>query len=154
MIILIIHIIVSYDQNILLIYWWIPCQASTSVSCLHYRPVTVHCSTKDAYTSEITFLALNPWICTYFRVQLVKTKSSFIFVVSIDPSCKDGNVRFTKVPLKAFSNHVWIIDIHVYVSFNCLFLFAVTLLLWPVMEKLWKLKYYSESGKRRYFPHF
>ena len=31
-----------------------------SVLCLHYRPVTVHCSTKDAYTSEITFLALNP----------------------------------------------------------------------------------------------
>ena len=41
---------------------WIPCEASTSVLFLHYRPVTVHCSTKDAYTSEITFLALNP--CT------------------------------------------------------------------------------------------
>ncbi len=27
---------------------------------LHYHPVTVHCSTKDAYTSEITFLALHP----------------------------------------------------------------------------------------------
>ena len=26
-----------------------------------YRPETVHCSTKDAYTSEITFLALQPW---------------------------------------------------------------------------------------------
>ena len=37
---------------------WIPCQAS--VLCLHYRPETVHCSTKDAYTSEITFLALHP----------------------------------------------------------------------------------------------
>jgi len=34
--------------------------------CLHYRPVTVHCSTKDAYTSEITFLALNPWYCTVY----------------------------------------------------------------------------------------
>ena len=33
-------------------------QAVTSVLCLHYRPETVHCSTKDAYTSEITFLAL------------------------------------------------------------------------------------------------
>ena len=41
---------------------WVPYQASTSVLCLHYRPLTVHCSTKDAYTSEITFLALNPWI--------------------------------------------------------------------------------------------
>ena len=35
---------------------WIPWQASTSVLCLHYRPETVHCSTKDAYNSEITFL--------------------------------------------------------------------------------------------------
>ena len=33
----------------------------TSVSCLHYRLGTVHCSTKDAYNSEITFLALLPW---------------------------------------------------------------------------------------------
>ena len=63
--ILIIHIIVSYDQNIF--HWfflcekWIPCQTVASVLCLHYRPETVHCSTKDAYTSEITFLALHPW---------------------------------------------------------------------------------------------
>ena len=40
---------------------WIPCQAVTSILCLHYRPETVHCSTKDAYTYEITFLALHPW---------------------------------------------------------------------------------------------
>ena len=40
---------------------WIPCQAVTSVLCLLFRPKTVHCSTKDAYTSEITFLALVPW---------------------------------------------------------------------------------------------
>ena len=36
---LIIHIIVSYDQNISLIFLcerWIPCQALTSVLCLHY----------------------------------------------------------------------------------------------------------------------
>ena len=39
---------------------WIPCQAVTSILCLHYRPETVHCSTKDAYTYEITFLALHP----------------------------------------------------------------------------------------------
>ena len=61
--ILISYIIVSYDQNISLIIlceWWIPCQALTSVLCLHYRPETVHCSTKDVYTSEITFLALHP----------------------------------------------------------------------------------------------
>ena len=61
MIILIIHIIVSFNQNISLIFLcerWISCQASTPVLCLHYRPETVHCSTKDAYTSELTFLAL------------------------------------------------------------------------------------------------
>ena len=28
-----------------------------SILCLHYRPETVHFSTKDAYTSEISFLA-------------------------------------------------------------------------------------------------
>ena len=37
------------------------CQTSTSILCLYYRPVTVHCSTKDVYTYEITLLALNPW---------------------------------------------------------------------------------------------
>ena len=60
---MIIHIIVSYDQNISLIF---SCHASTSVMYLHYRPETVHCSTKDAYTSQITFIALHPWywLCT------------------------------------------------------------------------------------------
>ena len=51
---------------------WIPCQASTSVLCLHYRPVTVYYSTKDAYTSEITFLALNPWYCQNFQKTGIK----------------------------------------------------------------------------------
>ena len=63
--ILIILIIVSYDKNISSIFLcerWIPCQASTSFLGLHYRPETVHYSTKDAYTSEITFLALQPWV--------------------------------------------------------------------------------------------
>ena len=36
------------------------CQAVTSVLCLLFRPRTEHCSTKNAYTSEITFLALVP----------------------------------------------------------------------------------------------
>ena len=43
-----------------------------SVLCLHYQPV--HCSTKDAYTSEITSLAFNPChearrkkVCSVFR---------------------------------------------------------------------------------------
>ena len=29
---------------------------------LLFRPKRVHCSTKNAYTSEITFLALVPWV--------------------------------------------------------------------------------------------
>ena len=40
-----------------LILWkWISCQAVTSVLCLLF-----HCSTKNKYTSEITFLPLVPW---------------------------------------------------------------------------------------------
>ena len=35
---------------------------SMSGLCLLFRPKRVHCSTKDAYTSEITFLALVPWV--------------------------------------------------------------------------------------------
>ena len=53
------------DQNISLIFLcdrWIPCQALTSVLCLHYRPETVHCSPKDVHISEITFLALHSWV--------------------------------------------------------------------------------------------
>ena len=65
MVILIIHIIVSYDQNISLIIY---VKDGSHVrlrqpSCVfHYRPETVRCSIKDAYTSEITLLALLPWI--------------------------------------------------------------------------------------------
>ena len=44
----------------------IPCQAVTFVLCLHYRPESVHCSTKDAYTSEITFFALHLWATLFF----------------------------------------------------------------------------------------
>ena len=79
LIILIFHIIFSYGQNISLILLcerWIPCQASTSVLCLHYRTVTVHCSTKDAHTSEITFLALNPW---YYRLNWVSVDLTVVF---------------------------------------------------------------------------
>ena len=48
---------------------WIPCQASTSVLWLHYRPETIHCSTKDVYTSEITFLALQSLQSTIFKIE-------------------------------------------------------------------------------------
>ena len=95
---------------------WIPCQASTSVLCLNYHPVTVHCSTKDAYTSEITFLALNPWhwlkyfiygglrlyqyyedeflvkllLTRFFQItslQIIKDKLSLCFYVFVNPYC-------------------------------------------------------------------
>ena len=39
----------------------LPRQALTSVLCLLFSPKTVHCSTKNAYTSELTFLALVSW---------------------------------------------------------------------------------------------
>ena len=63
-IILKMHIIVSYDQNISqTIFVKIESsQAVTSVLCLLFRPKTAHCSTKNAYTSEISFLALVPYI--------------------------------------------------------------------------------------------
>ena len=51
---------------------WILWQALTSVLCLHYRPETVHCSTKDVYTSEITILALHSWRnLKYFLIMLI-----------------------------------------------------------------------------------
>ena len=45
----------------LFVWKWIPCQASTSVLCLLFRPKTVHCSAKNSYNSKISFLALVPW---------------------------------------------------------------------------------------------
>ena len=39
--------------------------------------VTVHCSTKGAYTSEITFLALNPCNCVSIAKLLNQMESSF-----------------------------------------------------------------------------
>ena len=118
MIILIIHIIVSYDQNISLIFLcerYIPCQAVTSVLCLHYCPETVHCSTKDVYTSEITFLALHPWTIPNNHIFL---KFDFLQRVIEKIFCrvkknhlisdKDANFRFTTVPLKPLFDQVWI----------------------------------------------
>ena len=54
---LIIHLIVSYDQNISLIFY---VKDGFHVMLVFTLPPRVHCSTKDAYTSEITFLALQP----------------------------------------------------------------------------------------------
>ena len=54
----------------LFLWKWIPCQAVESVLCLLFRPNPVHCSTKKAYNSKITFLELYPCI---FWWDLVKT---------------------------------------------------------------------------------
>ena len=74
---------------------WIPCQASTSVLCLHYRPVTVHCSTKDAYTSEITFLALNP--CWYKHMAIKKYWSKFHVILKSYIFFIKGFLRITEM---------------------------------------------------------
>ena len=51
---------------------WIPCQTVTSVLCLLFHPETVHCSTKNAYTTEITLLALVPCFgCSLLKVHSV-----------------------------------------------------------------------------------
>ena len=88
MIISIIHIIVSYDQNISLIClceWWIPWQA-WHPSCVYITAhETVHCSTKDVYTSEITFLALRPWY---------GLDSWYILLINYHKNC----VHCTKIP--------------------------------------------------------
>ena len=59
------------QRKLIAVAWkWIPCQAVTSVLCLLFRPKTVHCSTKNTYTSEITFLALLPWFLWNYKYYL------------------------------------------------------------------------------------
>ena len=48
-----------------------------------------------------------------------------VSVISSNPCCKDGNVRFTTVSLKALSNQVWIRN-RCYFFFNCGFSTEVT----------------------------
>ena len=40
--------------------------------CLHYRPETVHCSTKDAYNSKITIFTLLYFGFTYYPLLLLQ----------------------------------------------------------------------------------
>jgi len=66
-------------------------KASTSVLCLHYRPEAVHCSTKDVYTSEITFLALHPWYepaeqCAYDTTSKKTTWFEFVYFREYEPA--------------------------------------------------------------------
>ena len=66
---------------------WIPCQTVTSVLNLLFRPKTVHCNTKNAYSTEITFLALVPWkiqhlYISIFSLPLIRQTKSFLFCLS------------------------------------------------------------------------
>ena len=64
------------------------------VRLLQYRPETVHCSTKDAYTSEITFLALKPW-----SKQLLKNTILMVFRRAV----KEGlGVRKHRILIRVF----------------------------------------------------
>ena len=76
MIILIIHIIVSYDQNLSLIFFW----KMDPISGFD-RSETVHCSTNDAYTPEITFHALLPWLTVSARIFLRNIVEEEQFVI-------------------------------------------------------------------------
>jgi len=114
---------------------WIPCQASTSVLCLHYRPKTVHSSTKDAYTSEITFLALRPWLrsistrihSTYFSF-FPQTLLLCVFTIHKSVFGTFGNSMFFHVDFQDYKikNHV------------------VHMLVWSIFLKYFNLNFYNK----------
>ena len=93
-----IHLIVSYAQNISLIFYvedgsharlWVV----TSVLCLHYRPETVHCSTKNTYTSEKLSLHYNS-LC--WRKEKLSSKAVGSFVSTLTMYC-----QMTLLPYRA-----------------------------------------------------
>ena len=101
---------------------WIPCQASTSVLCLHYRPETVHGSTKDANTSEITFLVLNPW---WYQCKL--------------------KVNLNSIKLDKETNLKWIFDKH---CINIKYLYISCILCFYSQSRLYRVIYnYSNFNK-------
>ena len=72
LIILVIHIIVSYFQNIDLLYErWIPCQASTSVLYLYYRllppPFQIIHTTQVA---EVTLIGGSAVLCRSLSIEI------------------------------------------------------------------------------------
>ena len=80
---------------------WIPCQALTSVLCLHYHPETVHCITKDVHTSEITFFALHPWFilgisCKF--ISLLKGVTGNVWKLNWDSSIIE---KFSRIHLRS-----------------------------------------------------
>ena len=60
-----------------------------------------------------------------FYVKIVNMQMHKLKLVIKRVNCKDGNARFTTVHLNTLSHYE--LDIHVLVSVNCLFSFAVTL---------------------------
>ena len=58
-----------------------------------------------------------------------------ISVISSDSPCKDGNAWFKTVPLKAFSDQVWIIY-QCFYFLKCSFSFAVSLQKWLAQDLL------------------
>ena len=64
--------------------------------CLHYRPVTAHCSTKDVYTSEITFLAILASchiMFSYSEVRKKRIRPTYLFKI------KHRKVSNTKIQM-------------------------------------------------------
>ena len=79
---------------------WIQCQAVTSVLCLHYRPVTVHCSTKHAYTSEITF-----WHC--LDKCLILIISTLLHISARNEGKSQMKMNSLKKQKHGYLNHTW-----------------------------------------------
>jgi len=84
----------------LFLWKWIPCQTSTSVLCLLFRPKTVHCSTKNTYTSEITFLALVLWV-----------KSTIVMIVTRIKLAKLAAKRIEYIEGNLENLSVWIFSV-------------------------------------------
>ena len=122
MIILIIHKIVSYHQNISLIFYvkdgfhvrlW-------HLSCVYITAQKQYWSTKDVYTSEITFLALHHWVLLAVKNLIdfcVRAGKLLILILIKCPSLKRSNVcvSFSSVVQKFFFK--WIKNA---ISFNIL----------------------------------
>jgi len=96
----------------------IPSQAVTSVLCLLFRPKTVHWSTKNVYTSEITFLASVPWfrlcsnqISILFQNQFILISHVFSLLSALFPSIFSFCTSYSYVVLYFFSPcHFKILD--------------------------------------------
>ena len=92
---------------------------------------------------------ISPWI--FLDQTWLKKKD----VTSSEPPCKDGNTRFTAVPLKVLSDQVWT-RYQCFCFVKLFILLAVFLQKWPVHRKttifstifirLWFQRFRCESG--------